>query len=114
MAAGQGLTPPALTAKSLATLRRHIRPNGVLALTLRPAEFWPMSGLPEAGALLETHRTEGAAYRSLGIVSPEGEEVFGDASVTIPHLASLAPDWEVVAADRGMDPLETIVFLTPR
>ena len=107
-------TPPALTAKSLATLRRHIRPNGVLALTLRPAEFWPMSGLPEAGALLETHRTEGAAYRSLGIVSPEGEEVFGDASMTIPHLASLAPDWEVVAADRGMDPLETIVFLTPR
>ena len=107
-------TPPALTAKTLATLRRHIRPNGVLALTIRPAEFWAMSGVAEAGALLETHRTEGAAYRSLGIVSPDGEELYGDTSCTIPHLASLAPDWEVVAADRGMESLETIVFLTPR
>ena len=107
-------TPPALTAQTLATLRRHIRPNGVLALTIRPAEFWALSGVPEAEALLQTHRTEGAAYRSLGIVSPDGAEFYGDTSFTIPHLASLAPDWEVAAADRGMDSLETIVFLTPR
>ena len=107
-------TPPAITRNALASLRRHVRPNGLLALTIRPAEFWPATGLPEAVGLLESHRTTGIAYRSLGILSDDGAELYGDMSISVPHLASLAPDWEVMGFERGMDPLETIVFLTPR
>jgi SAM-dependent methyltransferase len=107
-------TPPEIARRALAALRRCIRPNGVLALSLRPAEFWLASGGADAPHLLESHRAGGMAYRSLGIVSDAGEELYGDMSMSLDALAAIAPDWEIEAMDRGLDPLETLVFLTPR
>ena len=107
-------TPPDITRRALAALRGCIRPNGVLALTLRPAEFWQAIGGSDADDLLASHRGGGMAYRSLGIVSSAGEELYGDMSMSLEALASIAPDWEIEAMDRGLDRLETLVFLTPR
>jgi hypothetical protein len=107
-------TPPHVARAVLAVLRRKIRNNGVLMITLRPVEYWALSGVQEAAELVQAHRTGGCAYRSNGILSADGVELYGDTSMTLDYLASIAPDWEIEGFDRGMDPLQTLVFLTPR
>lgn len=107
-------TPNPVARQVLAVLRRKISPRGMLMLTIRPAEFWQAADPLTADAMIAAHRTKGFAYRSAGLLSQTGEELYGDISMTLETLAALAPDWAIEGYDRGMDKLQTLVFLTPR
>ncbi len=107
-------TPEAVARAVLATLRRKISPRGMLMLTIRPAEYWQVARGSIAAAMIETHRTTGFAFHSHNILAPDGQELYGDTSMTLDALARLAPDWAIEGFDRGLDELQTLVFLTPR
>jgi hypothetical protein len=110
-------TPLRVAQVALATLRRKLRNNGLLAITIRPVEFWAMNtALPaeQARALAASHRASGFSFLPLGVTAPNGEDIYGETSMTPAWLAAHFPDWEVEGYDRGLDPLQMIVFLTPR
>ena len=102
---------------ALAVLRRKLRNNGLLAITVRPVEFWLQNGGMEPQAReahAREHREHGFSYLSLGVTAANGQETYGETSMSTAWIAANFPDWEVEGTDRGLDPLQLIVFLTPR
>jgi SAM-dependent methyltransferase len=104
-------TPLRVAQVALANLRRKIRNNGLLAITVRPVEFWAQSGSEDYA---EAHRTTGFSFKPIGVTAPDGEDIYGETSMTPQWLSASFPDWEIECTDRGLDPLQLIVFLTPR
>lgn len=109
-------TPLRVAQVALATLHRKLRPTGMLAITVRSAEFWERNGLEQsrAATLVAAHRSEGFAYMPLGVTAPNGEDIYGETSMSPAWLAANFPAWEVEGCARGADPMQMIVFLTPR
>ncbi len=92
-----------------------IRPDGVLAITLRPVEYWsfardiPDSEKPE---LESAHRRTGFAFRPHA--TGAAEPTYGDTSMTVEFLVTEHPGWRVASVDRSLqDPYQIVVFLTP-
>lgn len=110
-------TPLRAMQVALANLRRKIRGNGLLAITIRPVEIWATVGgiSPERRLALEqAHRQDGFAFLPIGVTDQHGEDVYGETSVAVSYLAANFPEWEVEGTDRGIDPMQLIVFLSPR
>jgi len=109
-------TPEKITHLALRALRRHVRNNGLLVITIRPVEYWrdDHGASPEQReASVLAHRTTGYAFRDHGY-EVGGEQIYGETSMSLEWLAQNHPEWEIVAHDRGIDPNQTIVFLTPQ
>ena len=109
-------TPEKITNVALRALRRHIKNNGLLVITIRPVEHWledVSTSEDERQANMAVHRSRGFAFRDHGYVA-EGEPIYGENSMTLEWLAASHPEWEVEGYDRGIDRYQTIVFLTPR
>lgn len=105
-----------LTARTvLATLRRSIRQDGLLCLTIRPVEYWLERGGAECKALAARHREAGFAFVPHGRPKVDGGDIsYGDTSLTIEYLERLAPDWRISQVEwTGHDPLQVIVALVP-
>jgi SAM-dependent methyltransferase len=91
------------TRTALSALRKVIRPDGVLAITLRPIEYWsfardiPDSEKPE---LESAHRRTGFAFRphATGVAEP----TYGDTSMTVEFLVTEHPGWRVASLDRSL------------
>jgi SAM-dependent methyltransferase len=106
----------------LGALRQVISPAGLLAITVRPVEFWSMDGRNDDTAdpaerqhLIADHRRHGFAFRPHPALCDQGEVThYGDASLTTRWLQSKLADWQVVAIDRSCtDPCQRYVFLRP-
>ena len=102
------------TSMALRVLRKVIREDGVLAITLRPIEYWAFArDIPEPAKreLESAHRTSGFAFRPL---TAEAEPTYGDTSMTVGFLVKEHPEWRVASVDRSLqDPYQIVVFLTP-
>ncbi len=86
-------------------LRRVVRPDGLLAITLRPIEFWHRLG---DAAMAAQHEATGFAHRSLS-------KGWGDTSISLEFLRQRWPAWVVYGtAWHAPDPAQTIVYLRPR
>ncbi|MFD3264742.1 class I SAM-dependent methyltransferase [Phenylobacterium ferrooxidans] len=104
------------TDAALSALRRHIAPNGLLAITIRPEEYWAVNPeyAPQAAAYQAKHAAEGFAFAPHGRDTVEGEATYGDTSMTLDFLAANYPDWRIEGADWALvDPYQRYVFLTP-
>ncbi len=104
------------TLTGLRNLRALATGRGVLAITIRPVEHWRQdTGIPETEreALMAEHRRVGFAFRPHAFVDPSGERVYGENSMTEAWIEANAPEWTIVARDRGLDPFQTILFLVP-
>jgi SAM-dependent methyltransferase len=111
------LSPRAMNA-CLGTLRRYMAPNGLLAVTIRPVEYWrAVHGsevVPDSQPLIVAHRQKGFAFNPHPRPQVDGDVTYGDASMTLEYLQDNCPGWRVVNYDRSLDDIyQMIVFMQP-
>jgi SAM-dependent methyltransferase len=110
---------PDAAIRCLRTLRRYVRPDGLLVITARPPEFWNhfASTVEQApvAALLEEHYSKGIAFiPHVGGGEAAGKETYGETSLTPKWLEDSLPEWKVAAVDRSIeDPFQIFIFLRP-
>lgn len=100
---------------ALATIRRSIAEDGLLCLTIRPIEYWQHHGPKGEPACIERHRDRGFAFLPHAEREPiEGEITYGDTSMTLEHLATLAEGWKIAEVEwNSSDQLQVLVALVP-
>ena len=101
---------------ALSALRKCISYNGVLAITIRPVEYWDYDErwAAQRDALKSAHRSEGFAFMPHGREAVDGDITYGDTSMTFEFLSGIAEGWQIVGYDRTLsDPYQIIVFLRP-
>jgi SAM-dependent methyltransferase len=107
------------TAKAvMAVLRRCVEPDGLLAITIRPVEYWDARVAPEgvvdAARMRTEHAARGFAFTPLDRAPFDGELTYGDTSMSLEYIRTSWPGWAVVAAQLdAADPNQQIVFLRP-
>lgn len=102
---------------SLESLRKSANAGSILALTIRPPEFWQFavngslsSRKEEVAVSASIHAQDGFAF-----LPHIGAKHYGDTTLTVEWLRSAAKDWDVVSVDRsGKDQLQRYVFLMAR
>ncbi|MFM8415213.1 MAG: class I SAM-dependent methyltransferase [Planctomycetota bacterium] len=99
----------------LATLRRVVRDDGLLCLTIRPVEYWAHRGGAGCEDLAARHRATGFAFAPhQRRPAADGDITYGDTSLTLGALERLAPGWRISRVEwTGHDPLQVIVALVP-
>lgn len=100
----------------LRALRSIIKPDGLLAITVRQADFWPKTDWPNTAAerekLFDLHMNQGFAHLAHG--AGDGLTEFGNTSVSIDYIRDNWRDWRIEKVHwRVADPYQTIVFLRP-
>src|SRR5207244_3068747 len=85
------------THAALRTLRRHISPRGLLVITVRPVEYWDISGLTadQRVAAKQQHRGTGFAFVPHNWLPIGGDLPYGDTSIAIPWLKQNFSQWRV-------------------
>lgn len=103
---------------SLDTLRKYMANDGILAITIRPVEYWehdPHTSPEQKVALAVRHRKEGFAFNPHNREPIDGDVTYGDSSMSLDWLAATFPEWTIKATDRCLnDPLQQYVFMVPR
>jgi SAM-dependent methyltransferase len=102
---------------SLGALRQSVKNDGLLAITIRPIEFWSVSQAGhlanrtnEATSMSELHRSSGFAFLPHADCDPKSN--YGDTSLTVQWLENNIAGWNIVGVDRSLnDPLQLYVFL---
>ncbi len=99
----------------LETMRKHIVTNGMLAVTIRPKEYWQHhDGGSKATEMMNRHDTLGFAFIPHKSPPIDGDVTYGDASMSLSYLSKLAPGWKIAGLDYNLvDCLQVIVFLQP-
>ena len=108
---------PRSTIAALRAMRQVIRPDGVLAITTRPPEFWyQQNGLsPEQiQDLVRMVAQTGYGYFPFNLPPVDGDVTYGDCVITLDWLIRNFPEWEYRGYDRGVDIWQDILFFTPR
>ena len=99
---------------ALTTLLRHLEPNGLLVITIRPVEYWYIDKYTNDRKLSDlqvaAHNREGFSFL------PHGQEQvipdYGEASMTPAWIESNFPGVQVLGLDRSIsDPLQIYVFM---
>lgn len=105
-----------VTRTALGALEKGLAPGGVLAITIRPVEYWnhhsPLQ--PDArNRLMATHRDKGFTFLPHDRDKVDGDITYGDTSMTLEWLQAAAPQLRIRRVDRSMgDPFQLIVMLT--
>jgi SAM-dependent methyltransferase len=109
-----------VTQRAISTLRKYVSPSGMLALTVRPLEWWQIDTFRQRPGFdlarqLSEHKLRGFAFLpSDWNRPPDGESIFGDTTIASSWFTQSFPVWSVRSYDRGFDPWQTIVLMTPR
>jgi 2-polyprenyl-3-methyl-5-hydroxy-6-metoxy-1,4-benzoquinol methylase len=99
----------------LTTLREYISAEGVLALTIRPKEYWAYhkDGIL-ASKMLPLHERTGFAFEPHKLKPINGDITYGDASISLEFIEKNFPNWKIARVEWGeIDPYQVIVFLQP-
>lgn len=102
----------------LRVLRKAIRDDGMLAITIRPSTYWNYHNDWRNGftreALIERHERDGFAFVPHQLEPIDGDITYGDTSMTLDFIRRRWPQWRVAdTAQNPRDPLQTVVFLLP-
>ena len=105
---------------SLDTLADHLAEDGVLAITIRPKEYWEFAtthlkafNKSEMKDLLDHHEREGFAFAPHRGEKIEGDVTYGDTSMTLEYLSSASSKLRVSALEwSATDPYQLIVLMT--
>jgi SAM-dependent methyltransferase len=99
---------------ALSTLRELVSDTGFLCLTIRPVEYWKTQEPELRKPMEDSHFASGFAFTPHPGELIEGEYTYGDASISLECLQSLAAGWRIHAAEwSAADPLQLIVVLAP-
>lgn len=97
----------------MSTLRKHIAPDGLLVITIRPETYWTVDPRVSewAAELQKRHREEGFAFVPHQREPIDGDVTYGDTSMSIEYVAKRWPDWKVVGSEPTCDPFQRVVYL---
>jgi SAM-dependent methyltransferase len=108
----------------LAAMRKSIKPNGLLAITIRPISYWWVhegKGAIDLEKMQEIHRsgnyafTPHDAHGDDSVRDADGLITYGDASFSFGYIKQNWIEWELVGTDISLlDPYQLIVFLKPK
>lgn len=102
------------------TLRNYLSDDGVIAITIRPEEYWNfrLKHIPgsvsnsEARALIESHKAKGIAFAPHNREKIEGEITYGDTSMTLDYITDNFEGLEIDRVELNeIDLFQVIVFL---
>jgi len=104
---------------TLSTLADYLRDDGVLAITIRPVEYWYADVHAKEQGLVETqirsHHSRGFSFLPHRRDFIEGEITYGDTSLSPEWLEHNAPKLRIRALDRSLeDPMQIQVYLSRR
>jgi SAM-dependent methyltransferase len=104
------------TRMSLSVLAKYLKPGGLLAITIRPVEYWPHDpSALKAGAVerqIALHRENGFSFLPHDRPAVDNDVTYGDTSLTTEWLAEKFPFLTVKGNDRSLeDPYQYYVFL---
>ncbi|MGB7587297.1 MAG: class I SAM-dependent methyltransferase, partial [Solirubrobacterales bacterium] len=101
---------------ALKLLGEALSSNGVLAITIRPVEYWKIHpGIPARDlAMLEAeHATRGFAYRPHNREPVDGDITYGDTSISLDYLKNNFPQLQLRKIERSLDdPYQLVLFFT--
>ena len=105
--------------RCLAAIRPRMSPRSLLAITIRPVEYWGFNNDLDKGytaeQLADMHRNTGYAFFPHNRAPIDGDVTYGDTSVSLDYIARSWTDWEIAGIDRNsVDSLQVLVFLKPR
>ncbi len=97
------------------TLRDHLADDGLLAITVRPKEYWRVHENGRlAGRMIPRHERTGYAFVPHNLPPIDGEITYGDSSMTLEYIRGRWKRWSIAAIDWNMiDPFQLILFLRP-
>lgn len=101
---------------ALNAIRKSIKDEGLLILTVRPIEYWKLStDKISADEMIKLHMNEGFAFTPHNRAPIDGDITFGDTSISINYIKKHWVDWDFIDYKiNTIDPLQVIVFLRPR
>ena len=102
---------------ALKALRLVVKDDGVLAITIRPEEYWNINPVyaKRAEAMIAAHRTKGLAFAPHSLNTSTDIPAYGDTSVSLKKLAEIAEDWDIVGTNiSSEDFYQIIVLLKPK
>jgi SAM-dependent methyltransferase len=104
------------TISCLNTLAGYIAPNGLIAITIRPVEYWDVDpNAIRAGVTAqqkEKHRQQGFSFLPHDRAPIDGNITYGDSSISLEWLRNSFPNLRIVGLDRSLaDPNQIYVFL---
>jgi SAM-dependent methyltransferase len=104
------------TKQSLSTIRRHMKDGAVLCVTIRPVEYWRAVHRNQNEAFFEAvenaHRSVGFAFIPHQREAVDGDITYGDTSMTLDYLLSVADGFTFASMDRsGDDEMQRYIYL---
>lgn len=104
------------TETCLHTLTDHIKPDGIIAITIRPVEYWDVDIEARKLDVVEhqksLHREVGFSFLAHNRSSVDGDVTYGDTSLTMEWLKQSFPSLTLVGMDRSLsDPYQIYIFL---
>ena len=104
------------TKKCLNTLIKYIEPQGIIVITIRPAEYWDhydqINFAKISSKQIEIHKTLGFAFLPHNREKIQGDVTYGDTSMSLDWIKSEFPNLKILAVDRSLiDPLQRYIFL---
>jgi SAM-dependent methyltransferase len=103
---------------SLGILQKYLKEDGMLAITIRPVEYWktdPHTSREQKENLAARHCTEGFAFNPHNWEPIDGDVIYGDSSMSLTWIKTNFPEWKIEETDRNLnDPLQQYVFMRLR
>lgn len=94
-------------------LGKHLSSGGLLAVTIRPVEFWRyISEDDRMRDELERQHRDGFAFRTHNRLSIDGGLVFGDASISLGWIRKNLTQFQIIGLEHSLrDTMELVIFL---
>jgi len=104
------------TLTCLNTLEKYLKPDGLIAITIRPVEYWYIDVHAKRKNVEEQqialHHKNGFSFLPHNRDKVDGDITYGDSSMTLDWLAKNFPNLNVVGIDRSLnDQFQIYVFL---
>jgi SAM-dependent methyltransferase len=105
---------------ALATLAEYLNENGLLAITIRPVEYWQNEKLAQSQGLVDhqlaMHKEKGFSFlphdHDKERPRIDGEMTYGDSSFTLDWFSQAFPYFAIKGVDRSLDdPFQYYLFL---
>jgi SAM-dependent methyltransferase len=103
------------TRTAFQALLAHLAPDGIIAITIRPLEYWNVDVLAKIHKVIDEqisiHRSTGFAFLPHHREPIDGDITYGDTSMSLEWLGIHFPEIEILGIDRSLrDPYQVYVF----
>ncbi|MCF7977244.1 MAG: class I SAM-dependent methyltransferase [Chromatiaceae bacterium] len=106
-------------ALSLRILLHHVKPGGLLVITIRPVEYWNHDqhavSQNKVNEQIELHNSSGFSFLPHNRPPIDGDITYGDTSMDLSWLENAVPEAEILGMDRSLrDVFQRYIFLKRR